>query len=69
MDIKVAGITTEIMRKALEQARHGRLHILDKMQETLAQSRADVSTLRAAHRHASGSRSTRSATSSDRAAR
>ncbi|MEX1127165.1 MAG: polyribonucleotide nucleotidyltransferase [Vicinamibacterales bacterium] len=43
MDIKVAGITTEVMRKALEQARQGRLHILEKMQVTLAQSRADVS--------------------------
>jgi polyribonucleotide nucleotidyltransferase len=32
MDIKVGGITTEIMRKALEQARQGRLHILGKMQ-------------------------------------
>ncbi len=31
MDIKVAGITTEIMKKALEQARQGRLFILDKM--------------------------------------
>ena len=43
MDIKVSGITTEIMRKALEQARQGRLFILQKMQETLAQSRATVS--------------------------
>ncbi len=43
MDIKVAGITTEIMTKALEQARQGRMHILGKMQETLAQSRSDVS--------------------------
>jgi polyribonucleotide nucleotidyltransferase len=43
MDIKVAGITTEIMRKALEQARKGRIFILDKMQETLSQSRSDVS--------------------------
>ena len=32
MDIKVAGITMEIMRKALEQARRGRMFILDKMQ-------------------------------------
>jgi polyribonucleotide nucleotidyltransferase len=31
MDIKVGGITTEIMRKALAQARNGRLHILGKM--------------------------------------
>jgi polyribonucleotide nucleotidyltransferase len=44
MDIKVSGITTEIMRKALEQARVGRLHILDKMQATLSAARNDVST-------------------------
>ena len=44
MDIKVSGITTEIMRKALEQARVGRLFILDKMQATLSTARNDVST-------------------------
>jgi polyribonucleotide nucleotidyltransferase len=43
MDIKVSGITTEVMTKALEQARQGRMHILGKMQKTLAQSRNDVS--------------------------
>jgi polyribonucleotide nucleotidyltransferase len=43
MDIKVSGITMEIMRKALAQAREGRLFILNKMQETLGQSRTDVS--------------------------
>jgi polyribonucleotide nucleotidyltransferase len=43
MDIKVSGITMEIMRKALAQARAGRLFILNKMQETLAQSRTNVS--------------------------
>jgi polyribonucleotide nucleotidyltransferase len=43
MDIKVGGITMEIMRKALAQARDGRLFILRKMQETLAQSRSNVS--------------------------
>src|SRR3954447_3393632 len=43
MDIKVSGITMEIMRKALAQAREGRLFILRKMQETLSQSRANVS--------------------------
>jgi polyribonucleotide nucleotidyltransferase len=43
MDIKVSGITTEILRKALEQARVGRLHILEKMQQTLGVSRSDVS--------------------------
>jgi polyribonucleotide nucleotidyltransferase len=44
MDIKVAGITTEIMRTALEQARRGRLHILDKMSEALPAHRPAVST-------------------------
>ena len=43
MDIKVAGITTEIMRKALEQARQGRFFILDKMDAALTSPRADVS--------------------------
>ena len=43
MDIKVSGVTMEIMRKALAQAREGRLFILGKMQETLAQSRSNVS--------------------------
>jgi len=43
MDIKVSGVTMEIMRKALAQAREGRLFILGKMQETLAQSRTNVS--------------------------
>jgi polyribonucleotide nucleotidyltransferase len=43
MDIKVSGVTMEIMRKALAQARDGRLFILSKMQETLAQSRSNVS--------------------------
>ncbi len=44
MDIKVAGITTAIMREALEQARKGRLFILDKMNSTLSTGRSDVST-------------------------
>jgi polyribonucleotide nucleotidyltransferase len=43
MDIKVSGITMEIMRQALAQAREGRLFILRKMQETLSVSRASVS--------------------------
>src|SRR6202790_2738320 len=43
MDIKVSGITTDVMRKALEQARRGRLHILDKMREALAVPRGDIS--------------------------
>jgi polyribonucleotide nucleotidyltransferase len=36
MDIKIRGITPEIMAQALEQARQGRLHILGKMLETIA---------------------------------
>jgi len=43
MDIKVSGITAEIMTKALDQARRGRLHILDKMKEVLATSRQSIS--------------------------
>ena len=43
MDIKIAGITTEIMRKALDQARNGRLHILGKMKEALGASRQNIS--------------------------
>ena len=43
MDIKVTGITTRIMREALEQAHRGRLYILEKMAQTLAASRKDVS--------------------------
>jgi polyribonucleotide nucleotidyltransferase len=43
MDIKVSGITTAIMTKALEQARSGRLFILDKMKEALPASRQSIS--------------------------
>src|SRR5205809_25169 len=43
MDIKVGGITTEVMRKALDQARRGRMHILDKMREALAAPRQSIS--------------------------
>ncbi len=43
MDIKVAGITMAIMREALEQARQGRLFILGKMTDTLAQPRTNIS--------------------------
>jgi len=42
MDIKIGGITTELMQQALEQARAGRLHILDRMHETLAAPRPDL---------------------------
>ena len=43
MDIKVSGITAEIMTRALDQARRGRMHILDKMRETLAAPRQSIS--------------------------
>jgi polyribonucleotide nucleotidyltransferase len=43
MDIKITGVTREIMQKALAQAREGRLHILGKMAETLSQPRTDMS--------------------------
>jgi polyribonucleotide nucleotidyltransferase len=43
MDIKVAGITLEIMRQALEQARRGRLEILEAMQQVLAEPRSNIS--------------------------
>jgi len=43
MDIKIGGVTREIMRDALYQAREGRLHILRAMQQALARPRADVS--------------------------
>ena len=42
MDIKIQGITTDLMRQALEQARVGRLHILEKMQESLAAPRESL---------------------------
>jgi polyribonucleotide nucleotidyltransferase len=43
MDIKIGGVTKEIMEQALKQAREGRLHILGKMAETLAAPRAEMS--------------------------
>ncbi len=39
MDIKIEGITTHLMREALDQARVGRLHVLEKMQESLSSPR------------------------------
>ncbi|MDE5725896.1 MAG: polyribonucleotide nucleotidyltransferase [Duncaniella sp.] len=41
MDIKVDGLSYEILEKALLQAREGRLHILDKIQETIPAARED----------------------------
>ena len=42
MDIKVAGITAEIMEKALHQAKAGRVHILGEMAKAMTAPRADV---------------------------
>ncbi|MBN2522384.1 MAG: polyribonucleotide nucleotidyltransferase [Bacteroidales bacterium] len=41
MDIKVEGLSYETLEKALEQAKKGRLYILDKMLETISEPRAD----------------------------
>ena len=43
MDIKVQGITKEIMQVALEQAKEGRMHILSKMQESMSTIRTELS--------------------------
>ena len=43
MDIKVPHVTVAIMKEALEQARRGRLHILDKMYEALPEARKAIS--------------------------
>src|SRR6202790_2351631 len=43
MDIKVAGITSQIMREALAQAQRGRLHILGKMEEVISVGREKIS--------------------------
>jgi polyribonucleotide nucleotidyltransferase len=43
MDIKIGGITPQIFQQALEQARHGRLFILDKMEQTLQAARPELS--------------------------
>ena len=43
MDIKIEGITREIMQVALDQAREGRLHILGIMNKTLSQARTEIS--------------------------
>ncbi len=43
MDIKIRGISIEIMRDAMEQARKGRIHILHKMMETISEPKPDLS--------------------------
>ncbi len=42
MDIKITGITFEIMEQALSQAKNGRVHILGEMNKALSASRSDV---------------------------
>lgn len=43
MDIKIAGVTPQIMKEALEQAKAGRMHILSIMEKTLDKPRAEIS--------------------------
>ncbi len=43
MDIKIRGLSFEILHKALEQSRNGRLHILTEMLKTIAEPRKDLS--------------------------
>ena len=43
MDIKITGLTTDIMRAAMRQAREGRLHILGEMAKALAEPRKELS--------------------------
>ncbi|HWI40749.1 MAG TPA: polyribonucleotide nucleotidyltransferase [Verrucomicrobiae bacterium] len=43
MDIKISGVSKDIMKRALEQAREGRIHILGKMAETITASREELS--------------------------
>ncbi|MGH8716636.1 MAG: S1 RNA-binding domain-containing protein, partial [Burkholderiales bacterium] len=43
MDIKIQGITKEIMRVALNQAREGRMHILELMKQALPSARGEIS--------------------------
>lgn len=43
MDIKIAGVSTEIMQKALEQAKRGRLHILGIMNQTISKPASEIS--------------------------
>jgi polyribonucleotide nucleotidyltransferase len=43
MDIKIEGLTHEILKTALEQAHAGRMHILDHMDQALAEPRSDLS--------------------------
>ena len=54
MDIKVDGLTRKILEEALEQAKRGRVHILDKMDAAICGAARRGLDLRAAHRHGAG---------------
>ncbi|MBD5553710.1 MAG: polyribonucleotide nucleotidyltransferase, partial [Desulfovibrio sp.] len=43
MDIKITGLTTDIMRAAMQQAREGRIHILEEMRKAIAAPRPELS--------------------------
>jgi len=43
MDIKITGVSEEVMRRALEQAREGRIFILERMKQVLGQPRQEIS--------------------------
>jgi polyribonucleotide nucleotidyltransferase len=43
MDVKISGVNREILKKALDQAKAGRLHILEKMKEAIAKPRSELS--------------------------
>jgi len=43
MDIKISSVSTEILRKALDQAKRGRLHILSIMEKTIAEPQSEIS--------------------------
>ena len=61
MDIKIAGITEEIMRVALDQAKDGRMHILGEMAKALTTARAELGEHAPRIEMISDSRRTRSA--------
>ncbi len=54
MDIKVDGLTRKILEEALEQAKRGRVHILEKMDNAISACSRRGLDLRAAHRHRDG---------------
>jgi polyribonucleotide nucleotidyltransferase len=45
MDCKIAGVSSALMREALEQAKRGRLHVLEKMNEAISAPRPELSPL------------------------